>query len=173
MFQIQNPKAGRTRRQRFDLWSFGFGFVSDFRNDTGQQASACGGVVELRASDLRGKGSIMKKRKGHKEQGKGQKVQGKRKKIRGKGRAEGPAMRRRLPRVPPPDSDVWPRQYRGERWKPAFAILFAGRASGLPEQAPRFWPDRPIPSGIGGQRDPEFARRGGSVSVAWECGQEP
>jgi hypothetical protein len=24
-----------------------FGFVSDFRNDTGQQASACGGVVVL------------------------------------------------------------------------------------------------------------------------------
>ena len=29
--------------------------------------------------------------------------------------------------MPPPDSDVWPRQYRGEHWKPAYAILFAGR----------------------------------------------
>jgi hypothetical protein len=32
---------------------------------------------------------------------------------------------RRLPRVPPPDSSVWPEQYRGRRWKPIYAILFA------------------------------------------------
>jgi hypothetical protein len=35
--------------------------------------------------------------------------------------------RRRLPGVPPPDSEIWPQQYRGERWKAAFGILFAGR----------------------------------------------
>jgi hypothetical protein len=29
--------------------------------------------------------------------------------------------------VPPPDSDVWPKEYRGERWKPAYAFLFAGK----------------------------------------------
>jgi hypothetical protein len=34
---------------------------------------------------------------------------------------------RRLPRVPPPDSSVWPEPYRGQRWKPAYAILFAGK----------------------------------------------
>jgi hypothetical protein len=36
-------------------------------------------------------------------------------------------MRRRLARVPPPESDVWPEEYRGKRWKRAFAILFAGK----------------------------------------------
>jgi hypothetical protein len=34
---------------------------------------------------------------------------------------------RRMPRVPPPESTVWPEQYRGKRWKPVYAILFAGR----------------------------------------------
>ncbi len=29
--------------------------------------------------------------------------------------------------VPPPDSDVWPEEYRGERWKSVYAILFEGR----------------------------------------------
>jgi hypothetical protein len=29
--------------------------------------------------------------------------------------------------VPPPDSDVWPEQYRGKRWKSVYAILFTGR----------------------------------------------
>ena len=33
----------------------------------------------------------------------------------------------RRPRVPPPDSEVWPEQYRGKRWRPAFAYLFAGK----------------------------------------------
>jgi hypothetical protein len=35
--------------------------------------------------------------------------------------------RRQAPRVPPADSKVWPEQYRGKRWKPVYAILFAGR----------------------------------------------
>ena len=30
-------------------------------------------------------------------------------------------------RVPPPDSKIWPEEYRGERWKSVYAILFAGR----------------------------------------------
>lgn len=29
--------------------------------------------------------------------------------------------------VPPPDSSLWPEQYRGKNWKPVYAILFAGR----------------------------------------------
>lgn len=33
---------------------------------------------------------------------------------------------RRL-RVPPPESDVWPAQYRGERWKRVYGILFEGK----------------------------------------------
>jgi hypothetical protein len=35
--------------------------------------------------------------------------------------------RRRPPKVPPPDSKVWPEQYRGKRWKSVYAILFAGK----------------------------------------------
>lgn len=31
---------------------------------------------------------------------------------------------RRPRRVPPPESEIWPEQYRGERWKPVYAILF-------------------------------------------------
>jgi hypothetical protein len=31
------------------------------------------------------------------------------------------------PNVPPPESDVWPQECRGKRWKPAFAFLFADR----------------------------------------------
>jgi len=41
-----------------------------------------------------------------------------------------PAKRRvlrRLPRVPPPESEVWPEEYRGKNWKPIYAILFAGK----------------------------------------------
>jgi HNH endonuclease len=36
------------------------------------------------------------------------------------------SARRPVP-VPPPDSPIWPEQYRGENWKSAYAILFAGR----------------------------------------------
>jgi len=32
-----------------------------------------------------------------------------------------------MPRVPPPESDVWPEEYRGENWKPAYAFLFEGK----------------------------------------------
>ncbi len=37
------------------------------------------------------------------------------------------ALKRRLAHVPPPDSDIWPPEYRGERWKLAYAILLAGK----------------------------------------------
>ena len=57
------------------------------------------------------KGRLMKKTKGD------------RKNPKGKTRVRF----RRLPRVPPPDSRVWPEPYRGERWKPIYAILFAGK----------------------------------------------
>lgn len=33
----------------------------------------------------------------------------------------------RRPKVPPPDSPVWPEEYRGERWKPVYAFFFAGK----------------------------------------------
>jgi len=32
-----------------------------------------------------------------------------------------------MPRVPPPESDVWPEEYRGENWKPAYAFIFEGK----------------------------------------------
>jgi len=52
-------------------------------------------------------------------------------KEREKGRAEGKRSKRRpgrkRVRVPPPDSAIWPEQYRGANWKSAYAILFAGR----------------------------------------------
>jgi hypothetical protein len=53
----------------------------------------------------------------------------------GQGQAEGHkasqtktrrAKRSRL-HVPPPESNVWPEEYRGKNWKPAYAILFAGK----------------------------------------------
>ena len=44
-----------------------------------------------------------------------------------KGSAQARIARRRLPGVPPPESNVWPQQYRGQRWKPVYGILFAGR----------------------------------------------
>jgi hypothetical protein len=31
------------------------------------------------------------------------------------------------PKVPPPDSSVWPEEYRGARWKPIYAFFFAGK----------------------------------------------
>jgi HNH endonuclease len=33
----------------------------------------------------------------------------------------------KAPRVPPPDSSIWPEQYRGANWKSVYATLFAGR----------------------------------------------
>lgn len=50
------------------------------------------------------------------------------KRKRGKrGPTKAGAARKRRLRVPPPESEVWPEQYRGQNWKPAYAILFAGR----------------------------------------------
>ena len=31
------------------------------------------------------------------------------------------------PMLPPPDSTVWPEQYRGDKWKPIYWHLFKGR----------------------------------------------
>ncbi len=30
-------------------------------------------------------------------------------------------------RVPPPESELWPEEYRGRQWKPVYALLFAGK----------------------------------------------
>ncbi len=68
----------------------------------------------------------MKKRKGRKTRVEEQEVRGRRGESQGKGRAGGRVRFRRLPRVPPPESNVWPPEYRGERWRPMYAILFAG-----------------------------------------------
>jgi len=46
---------------------------------------------------------------------------------RDKGKNKTRVVRKRQPGVPPPESNVWPEEYRGENWKPAFAVLFAGR----------------------------------------------
>jgi hypothetical protein len=35
--------------------------------------------------------------------------------------------RRRLAGVPPAESEIWPEQYRGERWKPVYGIMFQGK----------------------------------------------
>jgi len=60
------------------------------------------------------------------EQGNGRKAKGDTG-VKGKGKGKARGGRRRLPRVPPPDCTVWPEQYRGQRWKSVYAILFAGR----------------------------------------------
>ncbi|MEN6335918.1 MAG: hypothetical protein ABFE01_16820, partial [Phycisphaerales bacterium] len=41
--------------------------------------------------------------------------------------SDGSAKPRRMPHVPPPESDAWPEQYRGANWKPAYAFIFAGK----------------------------------------------
>jgi hypothetical protein len=80
----------------------------------------------------------MKTRKGQKRQ-----VKGKKPKAGGRdvtaARREDPCERRlhmkagcrgRRPgrlRAPPPESDVWPPQYRGERWKRVYGMLFEGK----------------------------------------------
>jgi hypothetical protein len=71
-----------------------------------------------------GKGRIMKKRG---TQGKRPKVRGKEERIQKQRRAKGPVVRERLPGVPPPESEIWPEEYRGKRWKPIYAQQFAGR----------------------------------------------
>ena len=45
---------------------------------------------------------------------------------RKRGHARAPRVKKKVLRVPPPESELWPEEFRGERWKPAFAILFAG-----------------------------------------------
>ncbi len=39
----------------------------------------------------------------------------------------GRSARHSYPKVPPPDSPVWPEEYRGDRWKPVYAFFFAGK----------------------------------------------
>jgi hypothetical protein len=64
-----------------------------------------------------------------------QKREGQRRKEEGPGQAWRRKMvtirelprRRRLPGVPPAESEIWPEQYRGERWKPVYGILFRGK----------------------------------------------
>lgn len=69
----------------------------------------------------------MKKRKERKGQVKRQKGKGKRKEIQEKGRAQASVAAERRPGVPPPESEIWPEEYRGKRWKPIYAKRFAGR----------------------------------------------
>lgn len=38
-----------------------------------------------------------------------------------------PQRKWKPPRVPPPDSDIWPEEYRGKNWKSVYAVLFAGK----------------------------------------------
>jgi hypothetical protein len=57
--------------------------------------------------------------------GKGE-IMGKRK-VQKSGQTKGRPARRRIPGVPPPDSAIWPEQYRGERWKPIYGLIFAGK----------------------------------------------
>ena len=53
---------------------------------------------------------------------KGQKVKGKNRR-----RADASVVAKRRPGVPPPESEIWPEEYRGKRWKPVYAEQFAGR----------------------------------------------
>ncbi len=58
--------------------------------------------------------------------------------------SQGPGRRRW--RVPPPESEIWPEEFRGERWKSIYATLFAGRcqvcAYSCPLPKTRQWRDR-------------------------------
>lgn len=48
--------------------------------------------------------------------------------IAGDKRVDNQARRvHKRPKVPPPDSSVWPEEYRGQRWKPVYAFFFAGK----------------------------------------------
>ncbi|MDI6450987.1 HNH endonuclease [Anaerobaca lacustris] len=38
-----------------------------------------------------------------------------------------PQRKWKPPRVPPPDSPIWPEQYRGKNWKSVYAVLFEGK----------------------------------------------
>jgi hypothetical protein len=46
--------------------------------------------------------------------------------VDAKGKKRGQKFHKR-PKVPPPDSSVWPEEYRGEKWKPIYAFFFAGK----------------------------------------------
>jgi len=61
--------------------------------------------------------------------GKRKKAEKRQKAQRGAGSTHAPPVRgQRSPlRVPPPESEVWPEEYRGANWKPIYAILFAGK----------------------------------------------
>lgn len=65
--------------------------------------------------------------KGKRTEGKSRKVPGTSPENRARGQPVGRAVRRRRLWVPPPDSEVWPPEYRGQRWKRAYGILFAGK----------------------------------------------
>ena len=75
----------------------------------------------------------MKKRKGQKRHGEERKEQSEKdvpseaETTLEKELADREVLKRRLAHVPPPDSDIWPPEYRGEHWKRAFRILFAGK----------------------------------------------
>jgi len=69
----------------------------------------------------------MKKRKEQEKQGQGRRIQGRKEEDRGQEPMRAPRQYQRKPRVPPPDSTIWPERYRGKRWRPAFAYLFAGK----------------------------------------------
>jgi len=69
----------------------------------------------------------MKKRKEQEGQGKEDKASEEAERILEKELAERLVLKRRLAQVPPPESDIWPPEYRGEHWKRAFRILFAGK----------------------------------------------
>ncbi len=84
------------------------------------------------------KGENMKTRKRRKEQVKGKKVKRKKPAVRAAPEEnrydpwphlhagyQGPWPRQ--PRVPPPESEVWPPEYRGACWKRIYATLFAGK----------------------------------------------
>jgi hypothetical protein len=47
--------------------------------------------------------------------------------ARKKGKTRVRVARKRIPGVPPADSKIWPEQYRGKNWKPAYGLLFAGK----------------------------------------------
>lgn len=68
----------------------------------------------------RRKERTMAKRKKRDKGNKGQKSD---KGVKGKKGVKGG----RRVRVPPPESEVWPEQFRGKRWKSIYAILFAGK----------------------------------------------
>ncbi len=68
----------------------------------------------------------MKTREKRKEQPRKKPGEGQEKECRAR-QAKTPRAKRPRLHVPAPESNVWPEEYRGKNWKPAYAILFAGR----------------------------------------------